>query len=157
MAVQFARHMGFHTVAIARGPEKERLARKLGAHDYIDGSARDPAQALQQLGGANAVLATAASGKSMGPLLAGLKAGGKLIVVGASSEPLEVSLGSLVMGSRRIEGSFIGTAIDSEDTLRFSARQGIRPISELVPLEHAPEAYAKMMQNQARFRMVITF
>jgi D-arabinose 1-dehydrogenase-like Zn-dependent alcohol dehydrogenase len=157
LGLQFARRMGFHTVAIARGGDKAALARELGAHDYIDSGAEDAAQALQRLGGADAVLTTVASGSAMGPLLAGLKARGKLVIVGASPEPLQVSLATLVFGARRIHGEFIGTAIDAEDTLSFSARQGIHPMIERVPLEKAPEAYAKMMRNEARFRMVLTF
>jgi D-arabinose 1-dehydrogenase-like Zn-dependent alcohol dehydrogenase len=157
LGLQFARRMGFHTVAIARGSDKEPLARDLGAHDYIDSSAEDAALALQRRGGADAVLTTVASGQAMGPLVAGLKARGKLVIVGASSEPLQVGLTSLLFGSRRIQGEFIGTAIDAEDTLRFSARQNIRPMTEPVPIEKAAEAYAKMMRNEARFRMVLTF
>jgi D-arabinose 1-dehydrogenase-like Zn-dependent alcohol dehydrogenase len=157
LAVQFARRMGFHTVAIARGRDKEHLARELGAHDYIDSGAQDAAQALARLGGANAVLTTVTSGKAMGQLMAGVKARGKLVVVGVSPEPLEVSVSSLLFGSRTIQGEFIGTPIDSEDALKFSSRQSIRPMTELVPLERAPEAYAQMMRNQARFRMVLTF
>jgi D-arabinose 1-dehydrogenase-like Zn-dependent alcohol dehydrogenase len=157
LGVQFARRMGFHTVAIARGRDKEALARELGAHDYIDSDAEDAAQALQKRGGAHAVLTTVTSGKAMGQLMGGLKARGKLIVVGASPDPLEVNVPSLLMGSRTIQGEVVGTALDSEDTLAFSAQQRIHPVTELVPLERAPEAYAKMMANQARFRMVITF
>ena len=155
LAVQFSRRMGFHTVAIARGKEKESLARELGAHEYIDSLAQDAAQALQKRGGANAILATAASGKSMGPLLGGLKARGKLIIVGVSQEPVEISLPQLILGSKTIQGEVVGTAIDIEDSIRFSHEQGVRCMSEVVPLEQAAEAYTKMMQNHARFRMVL--
>jgi D-arabinose 1-dehydrogenase-like Zn-dependent alcohol dehydrogenase len=155
LGLQFARRMGFYTVAIARGKEKEKLARELGAEHYIDSTAEDPAQALQKLGGANAILATAASGKSMGPLLGGLKARGKLIVVGASHEPIEVVIPQLIMGSKTIQGEVVGTAIDIEDTLKFSQRQHIHSMNEIVPLEKAAEAYAKMLKNDARFRMVL--
>jgi D-arabinose 1-dehydrogenase-like Zn-dependent alcohol dehydrogenase len=155
LGIQFARRMGFYTVAIARGKEKEQLARELGAQHYIDSSAEDPAQALQKLGGANAILATAASGKSMGPLLGGLKARGKLIVLGASLEPIEVIVTQLIIGSKTIQGEVVGTAIDIEDTLKFSQQQDIHSWNEVVPLEKAPEAYAKMLRNDARFRMVL--
>jgi D-arabinose 1-dehydrogenase-like Zn-dependent alcohol dehydrogenase len=157
LAVQFARRMGFQTVAIARGRDKEALARELGAHDYIDSQAEDAAQALQERGGAHAVLTTVTSGQAMGQLVGGLRPRGKLIVVGASPDPLQVNVTSLLMGSRSIQGELIGTPIDSEDTLRFSAQQRIRPVTEVVPLERAASAYAKMMGNQARFRMVLGF
>ena len=156
LAVQFARRMGFHTVAIARGKEKEQLARKLGAHNYIDSTEQDAAQTLLKMGGAKAILATAASGKSIGPLVGGLATRGKLIIVGASDEPLQVNLIDLLTGSKAIQGEFVGTAIDEEDTLAFSALQSVHPMIELVPLENAPEAYARMMRNEARFRIVLT-
>ena len=157
LGLQYARGMGFRVVAIARGKDKEELARKLGAHEYIDALAQDPAQALLRLGGAHAILATAASGKSMGPLLGGLRARGKLIVVGASHEPIEVSTSQLIVGSKTIQGEAVGTAIDSADTIAFSVQQRIRPMVETVPFERATEAYAKMNRNEARFRMVLTF
>ncbi|MBI3898392.1 MAG: alcohol dehydrogenase catalytic domain-containing protein [Gammaproteobacteria bacterium] len=150
LGIQFANRMGFTTVAIARGKEKEALARKLGAHHYIDSVAEDAAKALQKLGGANAILATAASGKSMGPLLPGLKARGKLIVVGAAPDPIEVSIPQLILGSKTIQGEVVGTAIDIEDTLVFSHRQHVHSMNEVVTLEEAPSAYAKMMKNEAR-------
>lgn len=156
LAVQFARRMGFHTIAIARGREKEQLARELGAHNYIDSREQDAAQTLLQMGGANAILATAASGKSMGSLVEGLAPRGKLIVVGASPEPLEVNLAQLIFGTKAIQGESVGTAIEEEDTLAFSALQSVHPLIELVPLEKAPEAYARMMRNEARFRIVLT-
>lgn len=156
LAVQFARRMGFHTVAIARGKEKEQLARKLGAHDYIDSTEQDAAQTLLKMGGAKAILATAASGKSIGPLVGGLATRGKLIIVGASDEPLQVNLIDLLTGSKAIQGEFVGTAADEEDTLAFSALQSVQPMIERVPLENAPEAYARMMRNEARFRIVLT-
>lgn len=155
LGVQFARRMGFTTVAIARGKEKEKLALELGAHHYIDSAAVDAAQALQKMGGANAIVATAASGKSMGPLIPGLKARGKLIVVGVSADPIVVNAADLIMGSRSILGTASGTSIDSEDALKFSQQQNVKAMIEVVPLEKAPEAYAKMMQNKARFRMVL--
>jgi D-arabinose 1-dehydrogenase-like Zn-dependent alcohol dehydrogenase len=149
--------MGFHVVAIARGKEKEALARQLGAHDYIDSTTEDPAQALLQLGGADAILATASSGKSMGPLVGGLASRGKFILVGVSDEPLEINITQLLIGSKTIQAEIGGTAIDSEDTLDFSVLEQIRPMIERVPLEKAPEAYARMKRNEARFRMVLTF
>jgi D-arabinose 1-dehydrogenase-like Zn-dependent alcohol dehydrogenase len=156
LGIQFARRMGFHTVAIARGQEKEKLALDLGAHEYIDSTKQDVVDALRQLGGADAILATASSGKSMGPLVAGLSIRGKLIVVGASDEPLEIKLIHLLMGSKTISGEIVGTAIDEDDTLAFSVLQGIRPMVETIPLEHAQAGYDRMMRNEARFRMVLT-
>jgi D-arabinose 1-dehydrogenase-like Zn-dependent alcohol dehydrogenase len=155
LGIQFACKMGFITVAIARGKEKEKLARELGAHHYIDALEENVAQALQKLGGANAILATAASGKSMSSLLGGLKGRGKLIVVGVSNEPTEFITPQLIRGSKKIQGSASGTAIDSEDTLKFAHQHQIRSMNEVIALEKAPEAYAKMMKNQARFRMVL--
>ena len=157
LAVQFARHMGFRTVAIARGKEKETLARELGAHEYIDSASGDPGEELRKLGGADAILATAANSKSQGPLMGGLATRGKLIVVGVGSELIEINPLHLIFGSRTMQGEAVGTSIDEEDTLDFSGLQAIRPIIERVPLEQAAEAYAKMMRNEARFRMVIDF
>jgi alcohol dehydrogenase, propanol-preferring len=156
LAIQFARRMGFRTVAIARGREKEALATKLGAYSYIDSQAEDAAAALQRLGGAKVILATAASGRSMGPLIPGLAPRGQMIVVGAAPEPIEVNPAQLIFGARSIEGSLTGTAIDEEDTLAFSVLEEVRPIIETVPLEKAAEAYAHMMRNEARFRIVLT-
>ena len=156
LGIQFARRMGFRTVAIARGIEKEKLARELGASSYINAEAEDPAAALHRMGGAKVILATAASSRSMGPLIAGLAPRGRLVVVGASAEPIQVDAVQLLFGARSIEGSLTGTAIDIEDTLAFSVAQNVRPIIEMVPLEHAAEAYARMMRNEARFRIVLT-
>ena len=156
LGIQFARRMGFRTVAIARGIEKEKLARELGASSYINAETEDPAAALQRMGGAKVILATAASSRSMGPLIAGLAPRGRLVVVGASAEPIQVDAVQLLFGARSIEGSLTGTAIDIEDTLAFSVAQNVRPIIEMVPLEHAAEAYARMMRNEARFRIVLT-
>ena len=156
LGIQFARRMGFRTVAIARGIEKEKLARELGASSYINAETEDPAAALQRMGGAKVILATAASSRSMGPLIAGLAPRGRLVVVGASAEPIQVDAIQLLFGARSIEGSLTGTAIDIEDTLAFSVAQNVRPIIEMVPLEHAAEAYARMMRNEARFRIVLT-
>ncbi len=156
LGIQFARRMGFRTVAIARGREKEKLATELGAQSYIDSEAEDVAATLQRLGGARVILATAASSRSMGPLIPGLSSRGKLIVVGASAEPIEVNPAQLIFGARSIEGTLTGTAIDEEDTLSFSVREQVRPIIETVSLERAGDAYARMMRNEARFRMVLT-
>jgi D-arabinose 1-dehydrogenase-like Zn-dependent alcohol dehydrogenase len=156
LGIQFARRMGFRTVAIARGLEKEKLALDLGAHEYIDSTKQDVVAALLHLGGADAILATASSGKSMGPLVAALSTRGKLIVVGASDEPLEVDLIHLLMGSKTITGEIVGTAIDEDDTLDFSLLQGIRPMVETIPLEEAQAGYDRMMRNEARFRMFLT-
>ena len=155
LGLQFARHMGFHTVAIGRGSDKDKLAKDLGAHVYIDTSVDDPAAALQRMGGARAILATAPSGNAMGSLVSGLAARGKLIVVGVPQDPIQLSAFPLVFGGRSIYGSLAGTAIDTEDTLAFSVLANIRPMIETVPLEQAADAYARMMQGKARFRLVL--
>ena len=155
LGIQFARHMGFHTVAIGRGREKEKLARDLGAHVYIDTGAEDAAAMLQRMGGAKAILATGTSGNSMGSLVSGLAARGKLIVVGVPGDQIQLSAFPLVFGGRSIYGSLTGTPIDSEDTLAFSVLENIRPMIETLPLEQATDAYARMMQGKARFRMVL--
>src|SRR5712672_3218043 len=156
LGIQFARQMGFHTVAIGRGADKEKLAKNLGAHVYIDTAVDDPAAALQKLGGAQAILATAPSGSAMGPLVSGLATRGKLIIVGVPFDPIQLSAFPLVFGARSIHGSLAGTAIDTEDALAFSVLENIRPMIETLPLDQAPEAYARMMQGKARFRMVLT-
>src|SRR5262245_8385781 len=155
LGVQFARHMGFHTVAIGRGADKEKLAKELGAHVYIDTLAGDAAPALQRMGGAAAILATGTSGEAMGKLVPGLAARGRLIVVGVPQDAIRLSAVPLVFGGRSVHGSLTGTPIDSEDALRFSVLQNIRPMIETVPLEQAADAYARMMQGKARFRMVL--
>jgi D-arabinose 1-dehydrogenase-like Zn-dependent alcohol dehydrogenase len=155
LGVQFAVKLGFETVAIARGKDKEELARRLGAHHYVDSEAEDVAEALQRLGGAAAILATAASADAMTAAFGGLGVRGKLIVVGASGDPLAVPPGMLIGGNRSIQGHASGASIDSQDTLAFSALTGVRALIETVPLEQAPEAYERMMANQARFRMVL--
>jgi D-arabinose 1-dehydrogenase-like Zn-dependent alcohol dehydrogenase len=156
LGVQFAARMGYETVAIARGTDKEPLARKLGAHHYIDSAAQDPAQALSALGGAKVVLATVTSGKAMTATLGGLAVDGTFVVLGAAHESIEVSPLLLISGRRRIMGWPSGTSADSEDTLAFSARNGIRPMNEVFPLERAAEAYDRMMSGKARFRVVLT-
>src|SRR6202521_2221694 len=155
LGVQFARHMGFHTVAIGRGGDKEKLAKDLGAHVYIDTAVDDAAALLQRMGGAKAILATAPSGDAMGPLVSGLAARGKLIVVGVPGDPIQLNAFPLVFGERSIYGSLTGTPIDNEDTLAFSVLENIRPMIETVPLEGVADAYARMMLGKARFRMVL--
>ena len=156
LGVQFAARMGYETVAIARGKDKEPLARELGAHHYIDSQAQDPAKELAALGGARVVLATVTSGKAMTAALGGLGTDGTFVVLGASHEPLEVSPFLLIPGRRRVVGWASGTSADSEDTLAFSVRHAVRPMNELFPLEQAASAYDRMMSGQARFRVVIT-
>jgi D-arabinose 1-dehydrogenase-like Zn-dependent alcohol dehydrogenase len=156
LGLQYARQMGFRTVAIGRGQDKEVLARKLGAHHYIDNSVEDPAAALQKLGGARLILATAPDAKSMSTLVDGLTKSGKLLIVGVGAEPLSISLLQLVLPRRGIQGWPSGSAIDSEDTMRFSFLSGVRPMIERYPLEKAAEAYAQMMNGRVRFRAVLT-
>jgi D-arabinose 1-dehydrogenase-like Zn-dependent alcohol dehydrogenase len=155
LGVQFARHMGFRTVAIGRGREKEKLAKDLGAHVYIDSAVEDSAAALQRMSGARAILATATSGDAMGPLVSGLAVRGKFIVVGVPQDQIQLNAFPLVFGGRSIYGSLTGTPIDNEDTLAFSVLENIRPMIETFPLEQAAEAYARMMQGKARFRVVL--
>jgi len=155
LGIQFARHMGFHTVAIGRGRDKEKLARDLGAHLYIDAAVDDAAAVLQRMGGARAILATGTSGAAMGLLVSGLASRGKLIVVGVPGDPIQLNAFPLVFGGRSIYGSLTGTPIDGEDTLAFSVLENIRPMIETAPLEQAAHAYARMMDGKARFRMVL--
>jgi D-arabinose 1-dehydrogenase-like Zn-dependent alcohol dehydrogenase len=156
LGVQFAAKLGFDTVAIARGPEKEELARRLGARRYIDSRAQDPAEELMKLGGAKVILATVTSAAAMAAAAGGLGRRGRLVVVGASPEPLEVSPGMLIGGDLSVAGHASGTSKDSEDTLAFSVLSGVRPMIETRPLEEASAAYEKMMSGDARFRMVVT-
>jgi alcohol dehydrogenase, propanol-preferring len=155
LGIQFARHMGFRTVAIGRGSDKEKLAKDLGAHVYIDTAVDDAVAVLQRMGGARAILATAPSGNAMGALVSGLAVRGKLIVVGVPDDQMQLSAFPLVFGGRSIYGSLTGTPIDNEDTLAFSVLENIRPMIETVPLEQAADGYARMMQGKARFRMVL--
>ena len=156
LGVQYAARMGFRTVAIARGRDKEPLARQLGATHYIDSQANDPADELSKLGGAQVVLATVTHGPAMSATLKGLAPLGRLMVLGAAETRLEVSPSVLITGRRTIEGWYSGTSIDVEDTLAFSAQSGIRSINEVYPLERAAEAYERMLSGQARFRVVLT-
>jgi D-arabinose 1-dehydrogenase-like Zn-dependent alcohol dehydrogenase len=155
LGVQFAAKMGFKTVAIARGADKEPLARQLGAAHYIDSLAGDPAAELQKLGGAKVVLATVTQGDAMSATIAGLTANGTLMVLGAA-ESMTCSPLQLLMGRRSIKGWYSGTSIDSQDTLRFSAHTGVRSMNEVFPLERAAAAYDHMMSGKARFRVVLT-
>ena len=155
LGVQFARHMGFRTVAIGLNRDKEKLAKDLGAHAYIDAAAEDAATVLQRMGGARAILATGTSGDAMGRLVGGLAPRGKLIVVGVPGEPIQLSAFPLVFGGRSVYGSLTGKPIDCEDTLAFSVLENIRPMIETAPLEQAADAYARMIQGKARFRMVL--
>jgi D-arabinose 1-dehydrogenase-like Zn-dependent alcohol dehydrogenase len=155
LGVQFAAKMGFKSVAIARGSDKEPLARKLGAAHYIDSRAQDPAEELAKLGGARVVLATVTSGKAMSAVLGGLGVNGKLLIVGAA-DPFEVPPMLLIGGRRSIAGWPSGSSIDSQDTLSFSVLWGVRSMNEVFPLERAPEAYERMMAGEARFRAVLT-
>ncbi len=156
LGVQYARQMGFRTIAVGRGKDKEELARKLGAYEYIDSSSGDPSLALQKRGGAQVILATAPDSKSMSQLSGGLAPGGKLLVVGASAEPLAISPLQLIPGSRAIQGWASGIATDSEDTMDFSALTGVRPMIEKYPLEKAAEGFQQMITGKARFRVVLT-
>jgi D-arabinose 1-dehydrogenase-like Zn-dependent alcohol dehydrogenase len=156
LAVQFANKFGYRTVAIARGNDAKDLALKLGAHAYIDSDATNPADELQRMGGAKAILSTVPSGKAMSGMIDGLGDNGKLMVIGASPEPIEVSPIQLIKSMRSIQGWAAGVAADSEDTLSFSAMTGVRPMIEKFPLEQAQQAYDRMMSGKARFRVVLT-
>jgi len=156
LGVQFANKLGFEVVAIARGTEKEELARELGAHHYIDSTATDPAEELQKLGGAKVILSTVTVAAAMNAALGGLGPRGRMILVGADIEPVEVVPVMVIGGNLEVAGHASGTSIDSQDTLRFSALSGVRPRIETLPLEQAAEAYGRMMDGDARFRMVLT-
>ena len=156
LGIQFASRFGYKVAAIGRGPENAALAKQLGANVYIDSKATNAAEELQKLGGAQVILATAPNSKAMSELINGLGPHGKLIVVGAASEPIEVTPVQLISGSRAIQGWWSGTPTDSEDTLRFSELTGVRPMIETYPLEKAGEAYARMLSGKAQFRVVLT-
>lgn len=155
LGVQYAAKMGFHTVGIARGTDKETLARQLGARVYIDSVAQDPAAELLKLGGAKVILATATHGDAISAVQEGLGVEGILLIVGAVAS-MQMSPLSLIMGNRSVKGWYSGTAIDSQDTLVFSARTDVRSMNETFPLERASEAYDRMMSGRARFRVVLT-
>jgi D-arabinose 1-dehydrogenase-like Zn-dependent alcohol dehydrogenase len=156
LGVQYAAKMGMKTIAIARGTDKEPLAKKLGAQHYIDSQASDPAAELIKLGGAKIILATVTDAKAMEAVLGGLGINGKLIILGVPHEPLSVAPGFLIGGRRSIAGWPSGSPIDSQDTLAFSALTGVRSMNEVFPLERASEAYDLMMSGKARFRVVLT-
>jgi D-arabinose 1-dehydrogenase-like Zn-dependent alcohol dehydrogenase len=155
LGIQYAAKSGFRTVAIARGKDKEPLARKLGASVYIDSQKQDPAAELRKLGGANVILSTVTVGDAMSAVQSGLAAKGTLIVIGAA-ESVELSPLILLNGCRSVKGWYSGTAMDSQDTLAFSARTGVRSMNEVFPLERVNEAYERMMSGKARFRVVLT-
>jgi D-arabinose 1-dehydrogenase-like Zn-dependent alcohol dehydrogenase len=156
LGVQFANKSGYKVAAIGRGPENAPLAKKLGATFYIDSKATKAAEELQKLGGAKVILATAPDSKSITELIDGLGPNGKLVVIGVSFDPIEVTPVQLITGQKSIQGWASGTPSDSEDTLRFSELTGVRPMIETYPLEKAAEAYARMMSGHAQFRVVLT-
>jgi D-arabinose 1-dehydrogenase-like Zn-dependent alcohol dehydrogenase len=156
LGVQFAAKMGFHTVAVARGADKAPLAKSLGADRYIDSTAEDPAKALAAMGGARVVLATLTDADAMSAMIGGLGIEGVLLVLGAPPTPLAVPVFPLIMGIRAVRGWYSGVSIDSEDTLAFSARTGVRSMNEVMPLARVTEAYDRMMSGKARFRVVLT-
>jgi D-arabinose 1-dehydrogenase-like Zn-dependent alcohol dehydrogenase len=156
LGVQFAAKMGFETVAIARGKDKEALSRELGAHHAIDSESQDPAAELARLGGAKVILATVTSGKAMTVVIGGLGVDGKLLIVGAPADPLEVPALALIGGRRSIAGWPSGTSVESEDTMKFAALTGVRSRNEVFPLEQAQAAYDRMMSGKARFRVILT-
>ena len=156
LGVQYARQMGLEVVAIARGADKAELAKKLGAHHYIDSASTDPAKELLAKGGAKVILVTASAGKSAAETFKGLRPGGMSIILGAGPEPIEVSSFDLIFGGRRLEGALTGDPATNDATLRFSALTGVAAMIEKVPLEQAADAYAKMQAGKARFRMVLT-
>src|ERR1700746_2914879 len=155
LGIQYARRMGFRTVAIGLGRESENLAKQLGAHEYIDSGAEDAVAKLRTLGGADAILATAPSGKAMSGLINGLAARGRLLVVGIAPDPLEVHTGSLVFGMRSIAGQTTGSVQDEQETVEFSALENVEPMIEVLSLSKAREAYDRMMAAKARFRIVL--
>lgn len=155
LGVQYAARMGYHTVAIGRGADKAEFTKKLGAAVYIDNATQDPAAELQKLGGAAAILATATSADAMSQAQGGLANNGTLLVIGAVPS-MEVAPITLITGDRAVKGWYSGTSIDSQDTLAFSARTGVKSMNEQFPLEKVNEAYARMLSGQARFRVVLT-
>jgi len=156
LGVQFASKLGYKVAAIGRGPGNAALAKKLGASLYIDGKTANAAAELQKLGGAQAILGTAPNSKAMSELIDGLAPTGKFIVVGISTDQIEVTPLQLIVGQHSITGSAVGTPTDSEDTMNFAELSGVRPMIETYPLERAAEAYARMMSGNAQFRVVLT-
>jgi D-arabinose 1-dehydrogenase-like Zn-dependent alcohol dehydrogenase len=156
LGIQFANKFGYKVAAVGRGPENAALAKKLGASVYIDSKATNAAEALQKMGGAKVILATAPSSKAMSELINGLGPNGKFMVIGATFDPIEVTPVQLIGGSKSIQGWAAGTPADSEDTLNFAELSGVRPMIETYPLEKAAEAYARMLSGKAEFRVVLT-
>jgi D-arabinose 1-dehydrogenase-like Zn-dependent alcohol dehydrogenase len=156
LGIQFASKMGFRTIAIARGKDEVELVKELGAIQYIDNRSQDAVEEINKLGGAKVILATAPSGKAMSQILGGLAINGKIVIIGASNEPIEVNPLLFIQGRRSLIGWPSGTSIDSQDTLSFSVLSGVRPMNEVFPLECAAEAYDLMMSGKARFRCVLT-
>jgi D-arabinose 1-dehydrogenase-like Zn-dependent alcohol dehydrogenase len=156
LGIQFANKFGYRVAAIGRNPENAGLAKKLGAHVYIDSKATNAAEELQKLGGAKVILATAPSSKAMSALIDGLGPHGRLMVIGATFDPIEVTPIQLIGGTRTIQGWASGIPSDSEDTVRFAELTGVRPMIEIYPLERAAEAYARMVSGKAQFRVVLT-
>jgi D-arabinose 1-dehydrogenase-like Zn-dependent alcohol dehydrogenase len=156
LGIQFANKFGYKVAAVGRGSESAALAKKLGASVYIDNEVTNPAEALQKLGGAQVILATAPSSKSMTEVFDGLAPNGKLMVIGATTDPIEITPVQLVTGSRSIQGWASGTTADEEDTLQFAQLTGVRPMIETYPLEKAAEGYARMISGKAQFRVVLT-
>jgi D-arabinose 1-dehydrogenase-like Zn-dependent alcohol dehydrogenase len=155
LGVQYASKMGFRTVAIARGSDKSSLAAKLGAWNFIDNAAQDPAEELRKLGGAKAILATVTTGDAMAAVIGGLAPKGALMIIGAAGS-MQFSPVPLIFGSTSLKGWYAGTSIDSQDTMAFSVQTGVRSMNEVVSFEHVDEGYEKMMSGAARFRMVLT-
>ncbi len=156
LGIQFANKFGYRVAAVGRGPENSALAKKLGAHHYIDSKAANAAEELKKLGGANVILATAPSSKAMSEIFHGLGRNGSLLVVGADMAAIEIPGAALISGRKRVQGWASGTPSDSEDTLRFAALTGVRPMVEKFPLEKVSEAYARMTSGHAQFRVVLT-
>jgi D-arabinose 1-dehydrogenase-like Zn-dependent alcohol dehydrogenase len=156
LGVQYARKMGFQTVALGRGKDKELLAKELGAHHYIDSATADAVAELQKLGGARVILATAPDAKAISGVVDGLGVDGNLLIPAAPSDPLTVSVMPLIFGRRRISGWYAGTARDAQDTLEFSALSGVHPMIEKFPLSRVAEAYERMHSGKVRFRVVLT-
>jgi propanol-preferring alcohol dehydrogenase len=148
--------MGFEVAAIGRGSDRTGLAQKLGAHHYIDSSTMDVGQALQKLGGAALVVATAPAGKATSAMVSGLRPRGHLVALGVAPDPMELSSSALIFGSRSIDGALTGDPATGDATLKFSSLAGVRPMVETMALEQAPEAYARMLSGKARFRVVLT-
>jgi len=156
LGIQFANKFGYQVVGISRGKQSEPLARKLGAHMYIDSSATNAAEELKKLGGARVILSTAPSGKAMASLVDGLSANGRMLVIGAGPDPIEVQTGTMIFGNKELKGWASGTAPDSEDALRFAAYTGVRAMIEKYPLDKVNEAYNRMTSGKAQFRVVLT-